>query len=280
MEIIKWKNIITYKKEYINKCKLYLGQVDMLPLYKNDYDRIVAVSKQNDLILIVMLSLRSLTKVQIEIDNSKISKNIMKNKILNLFEKFVRNIYNVHNENVIGQLVIDFYRECKLPVAKILKTIQTTQDFKNLSEKIKKILLQPNIDLREEKHSSKLKANTFETIFEKWLLLNVKTKFLTENNIRNTNQYAATPDFLFSEFIIINVDDTNYKVRWIDVKNYSYIDIPFINLSLKHQSEKYNSIFGSGCFIFKGGFQSDGSLKNVLILDGTLLVDSFISNNL
>ncbi len=95
--------------------------------------------------------------------------------------------------------------------------------------------------------------------------------FKTEVEIKNAGEITATPDILFDEPIILELDGTNHEIRWMDAKNYILIDVPFIIKSLHKQAAKYNTIYGLGAFVFHYGFDASIKIPGAVLLDGSFL---------
>lgn len=95
--------------------------------------------------------------------------------------------------------------------------------------------------------------------------------FLTENDIRKLNQSgdmksALTPDFLFEQPIIIEHDGKQYKVNWIDAKDYGCWDSKLVTKKVQHQVDKYNAEFGPGALVYSCGVMCGHSMRNTLCL--------------
>jgi hypothetical protein len=110
------------------------------------------------------------------------------------------------------------------------------------------------------------KATEFEKDIELILKkLNIKYKTqeeLTEEQIISHGRAFSTPDFLIESELIIN----NKKINWIDAKNFYGSDIKFVKSNIDKQTEKYIKNYGSGCIIFKSGFNEKYQNPNILFL--------------
>jgi hypothetical protein len=102
--------------------------------------------------------------------------------------------------------------------------------------------------------------------------------FLTENDLiadqkQKFNTLIATPDFFFPDPIYLPNFISKNKIHWLDVKNYTLIDIPIIIDSLKNQANKYNKFFGNGAFMFSDGLTNHININdNILLIDGSKLL--------
>jgi len=100
--------------------------------------------------------------------------------------------------------------------------------------------------------------------------LNIKYKTQNQLSDEQTKLYGMpinTPDF----YILSNLYIKNYKINWIDAKNYYGANIPFVFNSIKKQIKKYNKEYGSGCIIFSLGFNNNLHFNNVILLDNNFL---------
>jgi len=110
-------------------------------------------------------------------------------------------------------------------------------------------------------------------------------KFLDKHNIlyktqdqlveEQTQKYGrpiSTPDFLIQSDLYIN----NIKINWIDAKNYYGANITFILDSLNKQVNKYINEYGTGCIIYKLGYNDSINIKNVILISYSDFLSSSI----
>lgn len=107
-------------------------------------------------------------------------------------------------------------------------------------------------------------------------------KFRTEKDLiaEQMNKFGravSTPDLLFDEPVLFRVRSqgrtTEQLVRWVDAKNYTLVDIPFIRTKVTTQAEKYCRDFGPGAFVFHYGFINSLNIPNTLLLDASFIRD-------
>ena len=123
------------------------------------------------------------------------------------------------------------------------------------------------------------KAREYEIIVEE-ALHKIGIKFKTQERlVFEQNQLygrpVLTPDFLFPEPLPIEVyhpdgSITEYKIKWIDVKNYMFLGARSINLQLKDQAAKYTKEFGKGAFMFHYGMIGGVKVGDTVILSTSL----------
>ncbi len=107
-------------------------------------------------------------------------------------------------------------------------------------------------------------------------------QFLKNNNVKYQTQqeltqeqtkihgYAInTPDFLLKSDLYIN----NFKINWIDAKNFYGANVPFIKNKIKKQTEKYLKTWGSGAIIFKLGSNENIKQTNILFINYNDLIN-------
>jgi hypothetical protein len=117
-----------------------------------------------------------------------------------------------------------------------------------------------------EQSEQLIEAEEFEKKIEK-ILKNHNIKFKTQqelsiDQLKIYGKIINTPDFLIKSELIIN----NHKINWIDAKNFYGSNIDFVKKKIKKQIKKYLDTYGSGCIIFKYGFNSELKFDKTLIL--------------
>jgi len=110
-------------------------------------------------------------------------------------------------------------------------------------------------------------ATNYELLIQDFLTKN-NIKFKTQNQLveEQIKLYGSpinTPDFL----ILSNLFIDDFKINWIDAKNYYGSNIYFIKKSITKQIKKYNSEYGTGCIVFNLGFSEKLHFNNTLLLD-------------
>ena len=90
---------------------------------------------------------------------------------------------------------------------------------------------------------------------------------LSEEQTKLYGKAVNTPDFLITSELFIN----KIKINWIDAKNFYGAKIYFIKKSIEKQIKKYINKYGTGCIIFKLGYNSKLNFKGVLLIDGSTL---------
>ena len=85
---------------------------------------------------------------------------------------------------------------------------------------------------------------------------------LVKEQIKKYGQPINTPDFLIKSDLYIG----NYKINWIDAKNFYGSTVPFVKNKIKKQTLKYLNEWGSGSIIFSLGFNQNLKFTNILFL--------------
>jgi len=195
--------------------------------------------------------------------------NNIKKYSLKIFEKYNKenNVlqlskkYKVSPLNIIRFIFAKKYSK-KLTKIILNKNLISTFDTKQLNLAIENdeyALINQNSILQE--------SENFEKKIEK-LLLKINVKYKTQNDLvlEQTEKYGKainTPDFLIISDFYIN----NTKINWIDAKNYYGSNTNFLKSSLKKQISKYISEYGTGCVIYKLGFNNSLHFENIILLD-------------
>ena len=266
---IIWKNKKIYDHTtIIDRMKFIENRMNgLLPLYGKEKENLLSYAKKNNLSAYEIISLRNTIRIQKEINSSKKfmqSLNMIKNK----FKKLLSELSTDQNKNNLK--IKYFFGSTNMPFFFVLKTVSLMPEFNKLSaeniafiKKLDTIVHKIEIDIRE-------RSMQFEHILENYLK-SLNIKFRTETDIKRDKDYNVTPDILFDEAIVIELDGISYRIRWLDAKNYLLTNTPFIMKSLQKQAAKYNEIFGMGAFVFHYGFDSSIKIPGVLILDGSMI---------
>ena len=269
---ILWHNIKVSDHKTIVRIMNFIEKnlYGLLPVYHDEFDILKKYALKYKLSIDEILSLRNMIKIQKEINHSRISYKYI-DKIKSEFKQLINQISNENNSDKIKIAVRQFFKETMMPINFVIKIITSTNEFKNLSNDLKKKIFQIQADSLKLEQESRVRAELFEQNLANWIRNTYKINFKTEDDIRREKIYSITPDILFDKPIIIKVNKAEYIVNWIDAKNYALVNVSFIIKSLKKQAAKYNNIFGPGAFVFHYGFDSSIKIPNTLILDGSLI---------
>lgn len=266
---IIWTNYKIYDHQTIVKHMKFIksNMRGLMPLCGKEKDELNNYANENNILSYEAVSLRNTIRIQKEIDSSKKIYSCVdqiKNRFLTLTVQLASDPTN-HPKKIKYWL-----KSTRLPIGSVIKIISQMPEFKKLVvedldviKEITNCITSSNIEIHR-------KSVDFEHQLENHLR-SLGIKFRTETDIKIDKDYAVTPDILFDKPVILELNEINYTIRWLDAKNYVLTDTPFIMKSLKKQSEKYNNIFGLGAFVFHYGFDSGIDIPNVLILDGSTL---------
>ena len=209
---------------------------------------------------------------------SSFMKNYMIINYKNIFKKS-KNIINDYNNNIN---VIDICAKYDISPLNILRYIFDIKYNVKLT-KIIKNNNNNNIDKYDLKQLElAIKHDAFALIDQTQIHKNSRDfekqiqKFLTNNNIKFKTQdqlaieqiklYGKainTPDFLIQSDLYID----NFKINWIDAKNFYGADIKFVKNSIDKQIQKYINNYGSGAIVFSQGFNDKMYFDNIILLD-------------
>lgn len=236
----------------------------LIPIYREEMSKLKLYAINRDVSIHMILSIRNQIKIQMEIKSSRYS--IDENKIINKFNELIQII----TPNL--EQIINFYAKLMYPPPIVMKIISKLPSFKELDHDLTKKFYQIFKDINKIEHKSKILSEKFEHILENFIS-NHHINFLTEMDIRNGQISHLTPDILFEQPVIINVNGINQKIRWIDAKNFIFMGpyIPFMHKKIIRQAEKYNKEFGQGAFVFKYGFIDGINIDGAYLLDGSKL---------
>jgi hypothetical protein len=93
-------------------------------------------------------------------------------------------------------------------------------------------------------------------------LLEMKIPHETEDELKEQKK-QLTPDFYFETPLIFNINGEEKKIKWLDVKNYTFHGNTFFVKKLLEQSKKYNEAFCSDCEIGAMVFSGNVLLLNI-----------------
>ena len=239
----------------------------LTPIYPKEMSRLKKYAKDNNINLSILLSIRNQLKIQTEIHRSRfVEQN--KDKIIQIFNKLIKE----NPKNLTIDKIMDFYSGLLYPPAAISKIISSTDSFKALDHSAKKNFFQIIKDINRIEQKSKISSEKFEHTIEEFLS-ETHIKFQTEADIRKNQIYKVTPDILFDQPVILNIDGKNHPIRWLDAKNFVFLGeyVPSLYKKIVQQAKKYNDVFGPGAFIFRYGFVSGVQIDGTYLLDGTQL---------
>lgn len=264
---INWINRMVFKEKDINKIldEVAKGIKDFGPIRQNEMIKLDNIAKNKNLPLGMLISFRNILSSQKNIDAKK---NISKN-----FHKIKDDYLNLIKENRLN--IPAFFSKYKIPPLAILKILQNNNI--NVSKEFFNYAKNNDFENPEFFRKILFHSDKFEEILIGWIRKNFpKIKFKTQNELAKEQKEMygrplVTPDILFDEpilFKISNPDGSQYEqlVRWIDAKNYTLVNLPFIIQSITRQSEKYNNQFGPGALIFNYGFVDNIKVPNTAIL--------------
>ena len=266
---IIWPDQTGYKPNVINKRMDFVetNMDGLLPISSKEVSTLSRYAKKNNLKLYELISLRHIIRTQKEIDCHKtlcFHINLIKNKFKGLVENLTKSPNNL-------KLIKQFFRNIMMPFYVLLKILQPTDEYKKLLPAHIDYIMKIKQRMVSMEHDIGYHAKLFEKQLASYL---DKTgiPYRTEDDIRRDKDYRVTPDILFNEPVQIVVNNTTHMVRWMDAKNYTLVNVPFIMRSLREQAAKYNKIFGPGAFVFHYGFDTSVKIPDVLILDSSFIV--------
>lgn len=162
-----------------------------------------------------------------------------------------------------------FFEKIELPPMEIIRIL--TRIGKKTSGAMIKYAKDNDSETPEHSRDILSRAMKFETELVDWIKKNYPgLRFRTEEELtadqkEKFGRAISTPDILFDEPTLVRTKSGEQLIRWIDAKNYTLIDVPFIRQKVLTQSEKYNAEYGPGAFVFHYGF-SDFKVPGTLLL--------------
>ena len=268
-------------------------------IMKIDINQKLDILTNNDEITIINLLNKKAPDCYTEITTTELNNIIQKIKIsTNHIESVIKSI----RANFIKNKMIRRHKFIKIFSKKILQTYNRNIDIleissrfdisplnllrfifeKKYNKKLKNLINDNSISEYDKKQLNLAIANDTYSLIdnqhiqkESELFENQVEQFLIKNNIdyKTQNQLSEeqiklyghpinTPDFL----IISNLYLNEFKINWIDAKNFFGSNIDFVKDKITKQVKKYIDEFGEGCIIFKYGFNEELVLNDVLIL--------------
>ena len=216
-------------------------------------------------------SFSNMIRIQNDINNS----TFYKRNVKTIRDNFTNTMSSLPIESApdkIDLTIKNFMNNVVTPANLTIDIIKSTPIYKELDldqstyiQTIRKTYRDHNIDVLN-------RSKKFEIDLENFLK-DCDIDFKNEADIIREKIHKLTPDVLLTEPIEIIVNDENNQINWLDAKNYTLVNIPFIIKSLHKQANKYNKAFGKGAFVFHYGFDESIKIPDTLILDGSGLVD-------
>lgn len=263
-ENIVWSNKYIYEKVQIKNIIdfIYKNINGFEPLKNKELTILRKYAKKNNLNINQIISLRNIVATQKSIDYKNTS------------SKYIKQILDENFSNVIS-----LFKKYPVPPLEIINILKSKHD---ISPETYKIAMQYDSENTETYKKILVEANAFEDKLNNWLKTNYPSiGFKTQETLSKEQTYKygkpyATPDILFDEPILIttmdkNGNETESLIKWIDAKNYTLVDIPFILKSIHKQADKYVSNYGPGALAFHYGFTRNIDIPMVIILDASFI---------
>lgn len=94
---------------------------------------------------------------------------------------------------------------------------------------------------------------------------------LTKEQMKEHGRAVATPDILFTEPVYVN----GSRVHWLDYKDYTATEIPFIFKSNVDQASRYIEKWGPGVMCYRTGVVENVTIPSTMCLSGEYLPIKF-----
>ncbi len=204
----------------------------------------------------------------------------MKNHMINRHHYLIKNSDKIIKAYEDGKNVLTISGQFDISPLNILREVFA----RKYNTKLTKIILNQKILSEYDKEQLQLaidnddyalidnsevmkESANFEKQIEEFLK-SYNIKYLTQEDlvkeqIKTHGHPINTPDFLIKSDLYIN----NYKINWIDGKNFYGSTVPFIKDKIKKQTKKYLNTWGSGSIIFSLGSNENLKYTNILFLD-------------
>ena len=203
-----------------------------------------------------------------------------KNHMINNHQKLIKNSHKIINDYSNGKSVLDISGQFDVSPLNILREVFLSK----YKTKLTKIIINPDILSNHDKEQLSIAIENddyalidgtevmkesveFEKQIEHFLNKNfikyITQEELVKEQIKIYGHPINTPDFLIKSDLYIN----NYKINWIDAKNFYGSTVPFVKNKIKKQTLKYLHEWGSGCIIFSLGFNQNLKFTNILFLN-------------
>lgn len=263
--IVKWVNKLQFSEEKIKDLITKVNNLipDFGPIRQAEMTSLINLAKIENVEPGMLISLRNILST---------NKSIEANKIANKYYRDIKDDYlNLYKQDKIT--INDFFNKFPLPPLLILKIINS------FGIKVSKVFFEyaKNNDFEDKEHFLKILKHS--DLFEEELIQRIKKdipNFKTQAELAKEQQEKfgraiSTPDILLLEptlFEITNPDGSQFQqlIKWIDAKNYTLVNIPFIINSINKQAERYNTQYGPGALIFKYGYTEGITIPQTTIL--------------
>ncbi len=211
----------------------------------------------------------------------------MKNHMMNRHYYLTKNSDKIIKEYNDGKDVLTLSGQFDISPLNILREVFTYK----YKTKLTKLILNPNILNEYDSEQLKIAIDNDDYAlidnsevmkasenFEKQIgdfLKSHNIRYLTQEDlvkeqIKTHGHPINTPDFLIKSDLYIN----NYKINWIDAKNFYGSTVPFIKDKIKKQTKKYLNTWGPGSIIFSLGSNENLKFTNILFLDYQNLINN------
>lgn len=123
-----------------------------------------------------------------------------------------------------------------------------------------------DIESRKNRDEAALAANNAEKKFVNYfrslgIQLHDENELSAAQIVEN-GRAVLTPDILFIDDVFIN----GTKIAWIDFKNYSCLDVAFLQKNNRAQAEKYYNKWGGGALCYRYSYLNDIKIDNTMLL--------------
>jgi hypothetical protein len=233
--------------------KVYQKTLETFPNYKGDLNKNIILSMRSSWIKNHMITKHK----NLYINSKKILTDYKNNiDVLQISEN-----YDVSPLNILRYVFDKIYH-------KKLTKIIINPDELDEHDKIQLDKAINNDNYALISHSKILSESIeFEESIQKILdSMNIRYKTqeqLVEEQIKKHGKPINTPDFLINSDLFIN----DFKINWIDAKNFYGSKVPFVENKIKAQTKKYLDTWGPGCIIFNLSFNDELRYPNILIAD-------------
>lgn len=239
---------------------------------------------QDELNEIYKLTLNTFKKNKTKFLSIKIIESIKNNftreYMIYTHKKIISNEKKIISEYITGTNLLDLVKKYDGSPLNLLRIIFKSIYGKKLTQIIANKSILNSRDLNEFEwaisHDNYALVNQNEILAEsikfenkiKDVLVKLGVKFktqseLAEEQIEQTNKAFNTPDFLILDDLFIN----NFKINWIDAKNFYGSFTKFMVNKIKYQTDKYINTWGTGCIIFSLGFNSNLHIDNIKMVN-------------
>lgn len=270
---INWENKLIFPEisilELLDKVEKLIP--DFGPIRKTEMTELINLSKIEKYPPGMLISIRNILSTKRAIESKK--------NISNYIQKIKFEYGKIKSGNLS---ISDYFKEIPLPPLTILKILNQN------NIKVSPVFFNwcKNNDFEEAETFKKIlkKSNEFEEILIDWLKKKYpKISFQTQQELytKQKEKYKkaiATPDILFDEPVIFKISGPNWEqtqlIRWLDAKNYTLFNVDFLVKHIRHQSEKYNNLYGPGALVFRYGYTERIQFQNTIILDASFIESS------